>query len=366
MGETTKIQWTDRTWSPWRGCSKVSPGCANCYAAGGSVRNPKTLGVWGPNGTRIVNADWGIIEKWDREAEAAGVPVKVFPSYCDPFEEWGGVMSHHRGAALIQWEGGWRPGTEEPDLEHRTCNGNPLLTMHDVRRTLFDMIDRTPNLIWQLLTKRVHKVKEMLPVPRRNFPDLNIPASDTRALERLMRRENVHLYASVENQECAAARLGHLLKCRELFPVLGLSAEPLLGPIKIPEKLLRQLDHVIIGGESGQNSRPCRLDWIRDLVKQCRAAGVAVFVKQLGRVVRTPYYEEDDPHREHAMSGRYKVISPDGYEWNVDTDFQPPPGSVIEWHPRDKKGGDPSEWPFDLQGIRELPEVRNSPTGLAG
>lgn len=74
MAENSKIEWTHHTWNPWRGCTKVSAGCANCYAETLSGRNPKTLGIWGPQGTRVVASEstWKEPMKWDREAAAAG------------------------------------------------------------------------------------------------------------------------------------------------------------------------------------------------------------------------------------------------------------------------------------------------------
>lgn len=74
MAENSKIQWTDHTFNPWRGCTKVSPGCANCYADTMSKRNPGTLGIWGKFGTRFVASEsmWKQPLKWNREAEANG------------------------------------------------------------------------------------------------------------------------------------------------------------------------------------------------------------------------------------------------------------------------------------------------------
>jgi protein gp37 len=61
------------TFNPWRGCTKTSVGCANCYADTLSKRNPGTLGVWGPNGTRVVASEamWREPLKWERDAAAA-------------------------------------------------------------------------------------------------------------------------------------------------------------------------------------------------------------------------------------------------------------------------------------------------------
>lgn len=71
MAETSKIQWTDSTFNPWRGCTKVSPGCTHCYAETLSGRNHGVLGVWGPRGTRPVAAEsyWRGPVNWNRAAK---------------------------------------------------------------------------------------------------------------------------------------------------------------------------------------------------------------------------------------------------------------------------------------------------------
>ncbi len=70
MGENTKIQWTRYTFNHVRGCTKVAPGCANCYAESQSKRNPGTLGAWGPNGTRVLASEamWRKPVTWNRDA----------------------------------------------------------------------------------------------------------------------------------------------------------------------------------------------------------------------------------------------------------------------------------------------------------
>src|SRR3954469_785782 len=80
MSANSKIEWTHHTFNPWRGCTKVSAGCANCYAETQSGRNPRVLGVWGPKGTRVVAAEayWREPLKWDAQAKAAGERRRVF------------------------------------------------------------------------------------------------------------------------------------------------------------------------------------------------------------------------------------------------------------------------------------------------
>jgi len=94
---------------------------------------------------------------------------------------------------------------------------------------------------------------------------------------------NVWFLASIENQEAADKRIPELLKLREHgdWPVLGISAEPLLGAIDITP-YIQKLDWVITGGESGTNAWPCHPDWIRGLRDQCLDAGVPFFFKQWG------------------------------------------------------------------------------------
>jgi len=125
VADSTKIEWTataladgtrvpGSTFNMWRGCTKVSTGCKNCYAEALSGRNPGTLGVWGPRGRRIVAAEayWRQPVRWNKDAEAAGIRRKVFcASLADVFEgrdtmpeqDWEAVdAARERLWALIQ------------------------------------------------------------------------------------------------------------------------------------------------------------------------------------------------------------------------------------------------------------------------
>jgi protein gp37 len=83
MGYTTTIEWADHTWSPWIGCTNVSPGCDHCYAEAWAARF-RFVG-WG-NVPRRRSANWREPMKWNRQAPAAGTRRIVFPSLCDPFD----------------------------------------------------------------------------------------------------------------------------------------------------------------------------------------------------------------------------------------------------------------------------------------
>jgi protein gp37 len=278
MAETTGISWADHTWSPWRGCTKVSPGCTNCYAEALSCRNPAVLGEWGPNGTRVVNADWEKPRRWDRAAKKAGERRRVFPSLCDPFED-------------------------REDL------GRPLA---DFLR----LIDETPNLDWLVLTKRPENVRKRLRAAIDTMPKRDEHAGARwNVVDWLQGGEpsgrpyppNLWLGVSVENQEYADQRIPVLLNTPAA--VRWFSVEPLLGPIDLTKhwhtthnwhnwltgetgigrttdnlvshkQTGQKIDWVVIGGESGPNHRPCQIEWIEAIADQCVRAGVACFVKQ--------------------------------------------------------------------------------------
>ena len=311
MGESTKIEWTDATWSPWHGCSKVSDGCRYCYAETLSKRNPGVLGVWGPHGTRVVNADWKKPLAWNRKAEREGRRIRVFPSLCDPFEN--------------------RADLDEPRIR------------------FLHTIEQTKNIDWLLLTKRPENVMPLL----RHLagPDHNDPIALKYASLGLPR--NVWLGISAENQDRADERIPKLPKIPA--ETRWLSLEPLLGPIDVypwirrhavneegecdeyccmacrlrdNRGLLRDsaIHWVVVGGESGKDARPCNLEWIRSIVRQCKDAGVPCFVKQLGKSPQDP--------------------GPEAFDWESEAH------SIMVRHP---KGGDPAEWPEDLQ-VRDLPE----------
>lgn len=148
MGETTKIQWTDHTFNPWIGCARVAPGCVNCYAEADMDRRRGRV-KWGPHGTRSRTSDdyWHEPAKWNKQAEASGIRQRVFcASLADVFEDWGiEPILDHRGEVIIG-----------PD-------GLRRITMTDLRRDLFALIDQTPWLDWLLLTKRPENIIKMWP-----------------------------------------------------------------------------------------------------------------------------------------------------------------------------------------------------------
>jgi protein gp37 len=212
MGEQTIIAWTDKTWNPWRGCEKISPGCAHCYMFTQQERYGRDPSV--VTRTRT----WGDPIKWQRAAAAARERWRVF---------------------TCSWSDFFHPDADA------------------WRDDAWAVIRATPNLHYQILTKRPDAVRDRLPSDwGRGYP-------------------NVWLGVSVENN-AFVWRVDALraIPARVKF----VSAEPLLGPV--PDLHLDGLDWLIVGGESGPGYRPMDLAWARDLRDRCDAAGVTFFFKQ--------------------------------------------------------------------------------------
>lgn len=260
MSEHSPIEWTDHTFNPWWGCEAVSPGCAHCYAETLAHRY-EGPGLWGAGHRFRFFGDkhWAEPLKWNRKAERDGVRRRVFcASMADVFEE-------------------------RDELDQHRCR-------------LFDLIERTPHLDWQVLTKRPEFAREWLAALQ----------PDGRFVEIF---PNVWLGVSIEN-----ARFTWRADVLRQIPaaVRFISAEPLLGSLYPPdgeahaeghlpvlggrssrdgasrsdgsgagplEKAsspgkrapldLTGIDWLIVGGESGPGARPMHPDWARELRDAC-------------------------------------------------------------------------------------------------
>lgn len=340
MGADSKIEWTDHTFNPWIGCSKVHGGCTNCYAEE-LMANRYGKVQWGPNGTRVMTSptNWVKPLLWNRQANAAGVRAKVFcASLADVFEDWhggrdgdGAMTCHKTGEDLSVnanghvWPAGW------PSMSDGDDWGIRPFTMQDARRRLFALIDKTPHLDWLLLTKRPENVLRMW--PKKPFEDSAWNGTLDgywHRVEQQKVRQNVFLGTSVSDQASADKQIPDLLKCRDLCPVLFLSAEPLLGPVDLSvpwegesELQTLQADWVIVGGESGHGARPMHPQWARDIRDQCQAAGVPFFFKQWGEWVPAEdgsspivngYCHEQPGFRRVGKKAAGRLL--DGREWS--------------------------------------------------
>jgi protein gp37 len=335
MGKTTNISWANSTYNFVRGCSPVSEGCRNCYAEAQAAVNPDVLGKWGSprvGGTRVVAADryWKDPLKWDAEAKANGVPSRVFTlSFGDVFEAWDGPMLDHKGHQLfVTRMGSWV--TKQAGSVGDSSSWDPLTYDHCRERWLA-LVNRTPHLQWLVLTKRPENVMDTLVRVRElgRHDDKMVGSVVAARWNDGYPPANVWLGVSAEDQENFVQRVFWLsgLPARIRF----VSAEPLLGPIDFRRwfsgDVLKSnpFDWLIAGGESGDLDvvRPCGVEWIRDLVTQCKEVGLPIWVKQLGsRPIMPP---------------------------TADRGMIPLPLA-------DPKGEDVGEWPEDLR-VQELPDL---------
>lgn len=239
MAETTGIEWTDATWNPVTGCTKVSPGCAHCYAEAITLRFRRG-GPFLPGKTTIKTHPERLSHpgKWRQ-------PKRIFVN----------SMS---------------------DLFHEDI---PPAFLDDVFRVMAENSRHT----FQILTKRPEQMMEYVErTGHRPWPP------------------NVWAGVSVENQYWADRRIPLLAQVPA--SIRFLSVEPLLkavtldpwlreiGPNDWP-LLLDILHWIIVGAESGPRARPMLLQWVRDIRDECIRAGVAFFFKQSlenGRKVGTP------------------------------------------------------------------------------
>ena len=330
MGAGSTIEWCDHTFNPWWGCQRVSPGCENCYAETFAKRVGQK--VWGPTSNRRFFGDkhWDEPMKWAATARKDRTRPRVFcASMADVFED-------------------------RSDL-------------YDQRARLWKLIKATPELDWLLLTKRPENFEKFLPwggcpdglICKASQVDGIICADDECDADeeqdgwRSKPWANVWLGVTAEDQERADQRVEKL--ARTAAAVRFVSYEPALGPVNFRRWLeiarerrddgsmsdwLRsgwrpEIDQIIVGGESGPGARPFDLAWARSVVDQCKAAGVACFVKQLGGAPLVEMGLQEPPlHRT-----RY---------WRSGL------AQRMVYDLADRKGGDWNEWPEALR-VREFP-----------
>ena len=300
------IEWTEETWNPVTGCSKVSPGCANCYAereALGRLSGKK--GYPGLPWTKN-NAEMNLTLHPDRllKPVRAKRPRTYFVnSMSDLFHE---NIPNEFIAAVF--------GSMAAAPQHTF----QVLTKRAERMrdwfTWVEEVGRGGRLecCWQALRHEVnnHPLGDSGPMHMKYAADPDGPWP----------LPNVWLGVSAEDQERADERIPTLLDTPAA--VRFVSAEPLLGPIDYVYG--EHVDWVIVGGESGLKAREMDIAWVRSIVVQCADAGVACFVKQLGAKPVGVWGQENRPF----FASHYRLSS--------------------------RKGGNPAEWPSDIR-VREMP-----------
>lgn len=227
MGKETTIAWTDHTFNGWWGCTKVSPGCVNCYAEAFDKRVGGDH--WGPGQPRRTfgQKHWDELLEFNADAERAGVRRKVF---CFSMAD---LMDNEAPAGHLQ--------------------------------RLFDYVDRTPHLIYQFLTKRPENYVTRLPLLG-------------------FRHNNVWPGFTAEDQTRYDARWAAMQRLRQLRAYQNtpywVSYEPALGPVTL-RGFERKPDMVVFGGETGANRRGMDVRWAENMLAECRAFGAAFFMKQM-------------------------------------------------------------------------------------
>lgn len=228
MAENTKIQWADYTWNPWIGCTKVGPPCDNCYAE--ELMDTRYGRVeWGGDRVRTSESNWKLPFKWDRAARLAGLKATVFClSLGDIWDNQ--VDDRWRNDALV-------------------------------------VMERTPNLVYLLLSKRIGNCLKMTD-----------PGAGNRPLPR-----NCALGATMASQEDWDRDSHKLDAARHATGAMFTfaSVEPMLDHITLDPQVHYLPDWIICGGESGRNARDMPEYWARDLLGSARRAGRAFFMKQM-------------------------------------------------------------------------------------
>jgi protein gp37 len=310
----TKIEWADRSdWNPLRGCTRVSPGCGGPGPHGGCYAEAIAARFSDPG-----QAFHGFAER-----------TKSGPRWTGRVE-----LIEERLTAPLRWRKPARIfALSMSDLFHESVPDEWI-------DRIFAVMALCPQHTFQILTKRAERMRdwfarmaavednEWLADPRRPEAAVEIRYC-IEALARTIRQipfqaqvatvwplPNVWLGVSAEDQPRWDERWPALAATPAV--VRWISYEPALGPLNIDA--LAGPDWLVIGGESGPGARPFKIEWARSIIGQCKAAGMPVFMKQVGSC--------------------FQAILP------------PEPGRIFPM--RDRKGGNPMEWPSDLR-VREYP-----------
>ena len=233
MSDKSAIEWTDATWNPVTGCTKVSPGCAHCYAETFAERFRGTPG----------------------HPYEQGFDLKLWPA---------------RLYLPLSWKTPRRIFVNSmSDLFHEDVP-------EEFIRKVFEVMTRCPHHIFQVLTKRVERMK--------TWTLMNFSSTDSKATERPLWPGHVWLGVSVENQDYEW-RIEYLQATPAKLRFL--SIEPLLGPVRLNASRLQGIHWVIVGGESGPRARPMDPRWVQYIRRQSEKYNVPFFFKQWGAYDRS-------------------------------------------------------------------------------
>lgn len=205
-------------WNPWHGCRKISTGCRNCYVYRSDAKYGRDASIVNKTG------DFSLALRKKRDGEYKLAPgERAYTCFTSDF--------------FLEEADAWRGD-------------------------IWEMIRVRSDASFFIITKRIHRFPVELPEEWGEGYD------------------NVTLCCTCENQDRANYRLPLFLEARIRHRCIV--CEPLLGPIELAPFLGSGIEKVIVGGESGEEARPCHFDWILDIRRQCAEAGVAFHFKQTG------------------------------------------------------------------------------------
>ena len=390
MSTNSAIEWTGDTWNALAGCTEISPGCLHCYAA-----------IMAHRLAAMAQADIAAGKDPGSKRKYIGTTRKLPSGKI----AWTGKVNTDEEALLIPLQ------RKKPTVYF--VNSMSDLFHADVPDEFIDKVFAVmalcPQHTFQVLTKRAERMAEYFTKPTDVQYADGVAANQQRyrAIGRVLRCEfgqyepgyslehhgdgwplsNVWLGVSVENKQHGLPRIEHLL--RTPAAVRFLSVEPLLEEVRILDHLMSGCDPgkclscgkghgftrcpnyggvsktnddyprcdkfsrqnyaihwVIAGGESGPGARPCNVANIRSIVNQCERAGVPCFVKQLGGNV---ICRNDEISEWVEECNHLQMKHTENYQGAVER--------VVGF--KNKKGGDPNEWPEDLR-VREMPRVKET------
>lgn len=326
MGQQSKIEWTDATWNPVTGCTKVSAGCKNCYAER-QFHRPYPGRDFTDVRTHLDRLLWPLKWRGSKQAKAEGRSSRIFVnSMSDLFHE--SVPAHFIDQCFAVM----------------ALAGNhvfQVLTKRPERMTNYFDLSHVAHLPLASICAeaRIARIAESIATMRR---EKTTGANWDLFLEQPY--SNVWLGVSVEDQKTADERIPLLLQTPAA--VRFVSYEPALGPVnfwkwlgrpKYPDarpqmqdeyaakwKLLYpRIDWIIAGGESGANARPSHPNWFRSIRNECQARGLPFFFKQWGEWVSVSEVAGDGPHFHFPDDSTVRRVGKkragrllDGREWN--------------------------------------------------
>lgn len=271
----TKIEWTDETWNPVRGCSRVSEGCRNCYAEGVAAR---FTGAGMPYEGLITKTTKG--PTWNGE-------IKLVPEKLDQPLRW----TRPRRIFVNSMSDLFHPAVPDEFVD------KVFAVMALAKQHTFQILTKRPDRMLRYFTHHFTRSKCSRKASEFSGKRDSEGGGDISVSDGPFPLPNVWLGVSIEDQATADDRIPLLLKTPAA--VRWISAEPLLGPVDLPglfyygtertggvvplrDRGHTQLDWVVVGGESGPKARPMHSAWARGLRDQCVAAGVPFLFKQWG------------------------------------------------------------------------------------